>query len=187
MKTSLFTKLKWWQIALASVVVSAIGGLASMQTGRKDRKLYNKKLKQAPWAPPSWAFAPAWNINNFFLLLALQRLINSDIPQKNKLLALQAMIWGVYFSFGYVYFNKKSSILGAIWTKSNAVFALISFILANKSDKKLASYYLPLLGWTSFASSLADYQALKNADPVFKTKPLLEYVPLPLKRFAHGK
>ena len=173
MKALDFSKLKWWQIALASVMVSAIGGLASMQSGKKDRKLYNRKLKQAPWAPPSWAFAPAWNINNFFVLLALQRIINSDIPHKNKLLALQAMIWGVYFSFGYVYFNKQSPVLGAIWTKSNALFALISFKLAYQSDKKLAAYYLPLLGWTSFASSLADYQALKNPDPVFKTRAML--------------
>lgn len=177
MKATGFAKLKWWQIALVSVVVSALGGLASLQSSKKNRTVYNKKLKQAPWAPPAWAFAPAWNINNFFLLLALQRIINTDLPNKQKLLVLQALIWGVYFSFGYVYFNKKSAILGAIWTKSNAVFALISFLLAYRSDKKLAAYYLPLLGWTSFASSLADYQALKNPDPVFKTKPLLEYIP----------
>jgi len=177
MKTTIFSRLKWWQLALVSIAASALGGLSSMRSGKKERALYNKKLKQSPWAPPSWVFAPAWTINNLFVLLALQRLVNSDIPEKKKLLVLQAAIWTVFFSFGYVYFNKKSSILGAIWTKADAVLALISFLIAYKSDRKLASYYLPLLGWTSFASSLADYQALKNADPVFNTKPLLEYIP----------
>jgi len=43
-----------------------------------------------------------------------------------------------------------------------------------KDDKKLALDYLPLVLWTGFASTLADYQALKNPDPVFKTPALLK-------------
>lgn len=168
-----FSKLKWWQIALLSVVVSAIGGLASGQPRRKDKQLYDKNLKQAPWAPPGWLFAPAWNINNFFLLLALQKLLSSNIPQKKKMLALQAMIWLIFFSFGYVYFNKKSPVLAATWTIADASFAIASFALIYKSDKKLSYYYLPLIVWTGFASTIAAYQATHNADPVIKTKAIL--------------
>ncbi len=167
-----FSKLKWWQIALLSVVVSAIGGLASGQPRSKDKQLY-KKLKQAPWAPPGWLFAPAWNINNFFLLLALQKLLSSNIPQKKKLLALQAMIWLIFFSFGYVYFNKRSPVLAATWTIADAAFAISSFTLLYKSDKKLSYYYLPLIVWTGFAGTIAAYQATHNADPIIKTKAIL--------------
>ncbi len=175
--------LNWWQLALVAIGVSAIGGLSSMHSHKKNRRLYSKKLKQAPWSLPARIFAPVWNINNFFLLLALQQLINDEnIPHRKKLLALQGMIWGIYFSFGYVYFNKKSPVLAAIWTKANAVLALISVILASRSDKKLAACYLPLLGWTAFASSLADYQALHNEDPLLKTKPLITYIPEKLQR-----
>ena len=56
---------------------------------------------------------------------------------------------------------------------SDAVLATASFIIALKDDKKLALDYLPLVLWTGFASTLADYQALKNPDPVFKTQALL--------------
>lgn len=63
--------LKWRQVALLSVGVSVIGGLASITAKKEERTLYNKKLKQAPWVPPAWLFGPAWMFNNFFLLLAL--------------------------------------------------------------------------------------------------------------------
>jgi tryptophan-rich sensory protein len=170
MLTDRFAKLKWWQIALVSIAVSAIGGLASMQSHKKNIGEYEDKLKQAPWAPPGWLFAPAWNFNNFFLLMGLQRLLKSDLPDKKRLLVLQAMIWVVFFSFGYVYFKKNSPLLAAAWTMSDAALAATSFTIALKSDKKLAFNYLPLLAWTGFASSVADYQALKNPDPIFNTK-----------------
>lgn len=172
MFTDKLSKLKWWHVALISVVASGIGGLSARKNRNKQEKIY-KKQKQAPWAPPAAVFAPAWTANNFFILMALKRLLASDNPDKKKLLALQAMIWTVYFSFNYVNFYKKSPILGAVWTMADAGLAAASFTLALKSDKKLAFMYLPLLGWTSFATSLADYQALKNDDPVFETKALL--------------
>ena len=86
---------------------------------------------------------------------------------------LQMAIWAIFFSFGYVYFNKKSPILAAIWTLSDMGLATRSFVLAYQYDKKIAYHYLPLLGWTSFASTLAGYQALKNPDPLLKTRALL--------------
>lgn len=168
-----YSKLKWWQLALLSLTVSAIGGLSSMKSKKKEIKLYNTQLKQAPWAPPAWLFGPAWTVNNYFLLAGLQHLMESDIPEKKKLLLLQSMIWVIFFSFGYVYFNKKSPLLAVIWTMADAGLAAASFYSAYKTDKKLALYYLPLLAWTTFASTIADYQALKNADPVFGTKALL--------------
>ena len=168
----IFSRLTWWQIVLVSVVVSAIGGLASGQSSKKDRSLYATKLDQAPWAPPGWLFGPAWTFNNIFLMFALQRLINADLPARKKLLVLQALIWVVFFSFGYVYFNRRSPILAAVWTFSDAGFAAASFIIANKKDRKLSYYYLPLLAWTIFASSVAAYQAVNNPDPVFETPAL---------------
>lgn len=160
------TKLPWWQIALIAIAVSAIGGLASRQSSKKEADIYNKELKQAPWAPPGWLFGPAWTTINVFLLLALQRLLQSNIPAKKKLIILQALIWTVFFTFGYVYFNKKSPVLAAVWTMSDAALAVASFIISYKAEKKLAYYYLPLLLWTVFASTVAGYQALNNPDPV---------------------
>lgn len=161
-----FAKLPWWQIVILAVVVSAIGGLSSMKKNKDERDVYDVELKQAPWAPPGWLFGPAWSINNIFILLALQRILKSDLPVRKKLLTLQVFIWIIFFSFGYVYFNRKSPVLAAIWTVSDALLAAASVVLAFRHDRKTAYYYMPLLAWTSFASTLAVYQALNNEDPV---------------------
>lgn len=177
MKTNVYKKkpnsLKWWHIGLLSIAVSALGSLSAITSKKSRTKIYTEKLKQAPWAPPSWLFAPAWTVNNFLLLLALQRILQSDMPKKEKLLSLQVFIWLIFFSFNYVYFKKKSPVLAAIWTFFDAAFAGSSFLIARKDDKKLSNYYVPLLAWTLFAGSVAVYQTLKNPDPVFETKALL--------------
>ncbi len=166
-------RLKWWQIALISAVVSFLGKLSGGNDTDQQR-LYTKKLKQAPWAPPAWLFGPAWTINNFFLLLGLQRITeNENISEKKRLLTLQALIWFVFFSFNYVYFRKKSTVGAAVLTMSDAVFSVASIIIANKIDKKVALDYLPLTIWTLFASTLAGYQALKNPDEALGTPAIL--------------
>ena len=168
-------KLKWWQVALISVAVSALGSLSGLMSQKKQRKLYTDKLKEAPWAPPPAVFAPAWTINNFFIIRALLKILaNDEMPQRRKLLYLQVGIWVIFFSFNYVYFKKRSPILATIWTMSDNVLAIASLIISYKADKKTALNYVPLALWTTFASTLADYQALKNADPVFKTPALLD-------------
>ena len=161
--------IKWWQILLAAVVVSALGALSARQPGGEERKLYEKELKQAPWAPPEWVFGPAWTFNNIFLLMALNRLLRRNIPQKKKLLYLQAFIWVIYFSFGYVYFQKKSPLLASVWTVTDAALAISSLAIAARTDRKLAANYIPLTLWTSFASTVAIYQALNNSDPLLNT------------------
>jgi len=162
-------EIRWWQVVLAAIVVSTLGALSTGLGKKNQQKLYERKLKQAPWAPPAKLFGPAWGVNNYFLLKALKQLLESDsIPDKRKLLIRQVAIWIVFFSLGYVYFQKKSPILAAIWTLTDAWLASSSFANAIRSNKRLAFNYLPLLGWTGYAGTVALYQALKNPDPVFK-------------------
>jgi benzodiazapine receptor len=164
--------LKWWQVALIATGVSLLGRLSG---GKMDveEEVYTKELKQAPWAPPPWLFGPAWTINNFFLLMGLKRMLkNDDVPEKKKLLIIQAFIWVIFFSFNYVYFRKKSTILAALWTVTDAILVGSSLWLARK-DKQTAATYAPLAGWTGFASTIAIYQALKNKDQALGVKALL--------------
>jgi translocator protein len=172
METKRITKLKWWQVALISVAVSSLGSLSSLLSSKRQTKLYTTQLRQAPWAPPSWVFAPAWILNNFFLIKALGEIMERNIPEKRKLLLLQAGIWAIFFSFGFVYFKKKSPILAGVWTMSDSVLAIASLVIAAKSNRKISLYFLPLTLWTVFASTVAGYQALKNPDPIFGSKAL---------------
>lgn len=164
-------KLKWWQLALISTAVSALGVLSGGRT--RQAKLYTKEMKQAPWAPPAWLFGPAWTFNNSLLLSALANIAQKNLPSKKSLLWLQAGIWTIFFSFNYVYVRKKSPVLAAIWTKLDLALAIASFAQAYKTDKKLAYKYLPLIVWTGFAGSLADYQALHNNDKLLETSAVM--------------
>lgn len=157
---------------MLALAVSALGALSTATPKRKQRRVYNKKFKQAPWAPPGWLFGPVWTINNFFLLKALIIILSMNKGQdKKQLLYQQAMIWIIFFTFGFVYFKKKSPILAAIWTIADNILAVSGFIKAGKFNKQLSFYYLPLLTWTAFAGSVAVYQALKNEDPFLKLDP----------------
>jgi translocator protein len=163
---------KWWVLPLISTGLSLLGKLSAGENTGQEKKIYTKKFKQAPWSPPAWLFGPAWTINNFFLMRAVKQLVEKDIPDKKKLLLLQGLIWTMFFTFNYVYFRKKSPVLATIWTMADNVLALASFIIALKNNKKLAYNYVPLLLWTTFASTLSGYQALYNKDPFLDTKAL---------------
>jgi benzodiazapine receptor len=166
-------RLNWWQLALLTIVVTALGGLSGRKSKRSERKLYNKDLKQAPWAPPAWVFGPAWTVNNFFVLQALRKLIQETGTHKKKLLTLQVFIWIIFFSFNYIYFNRKSTVLAFLWSMVDTMLAAASFTTALRQNKQLAWRYLPLLAWTGYASSLAGYQALENRDVLLHTPSLL--------------
>ncbi|AEV98051.1 hypothetical protein A4D02_14560 [Niastella koreensis] len=165
-------RLKWWQKVLLTIAVTALGRLSGRRSKKSERKLY-KELKQAPWAPPAWVFGPAWTVNNFFVLQALHKLINDTGSHRKKLLTLQVLIWIIFFSFNYIYFKRKSTVLAALWTMTDTMLAAASFTIALRRNKQLAWRYLPLLAWTGFASSLAGYQVLENRDVLLNTPPLL--------------
>lgn len=157
-----------WAAVLFYAATLAVGQLLTGNPG-KNRSLYENNYDQAPWAPPGWIFGPAWLLINVFVVRALYILLND--PDRNRrekaLLALQAGIWIIYMSFGYVYFRKKSPVLAAVWTVTDALLAACSFTLAGRQGRKLAVNYLPLLAWTSYAGTVAVYQALENEDTLF--------------------
>jgi tryptophan-rich sensory protein len=163
------TKLSWWQLGIATLAVSAIGARVGRKPGKSERQSF-EKFEQAAWAPPPWVFGPAWAANNFFLLSALNRIARSNHPDRRKLLYLQIPIWFIFFSFGYVYARKRSPVLAAGWTVADALLAAASFAISRRHDRKTSYHFLPLLGWTTYASSLAVYQAVKNDDPVLETE-----------------
>jgi tryptophan-rich sensory protein len=164
----------FWKGAFFYAAMSAIGYLTN-GSQQKSKRLYTQKFKQAPWAPPSWAFGVAWNLINVFITRALFTLLNSEHKDKKDraLLALQAGIWAIFCTFGWVYFGKKSPMLAAAWTIADAGLATASIALAKKRGIAFAANYLPLLIWTYFASTLAGYQALNNNDPLLDVDHLL--------------
>lgn len=164
--------VRWWEIALLTAAVTVLSRLATGKPPKQNRDYYEHKTKQPAWAPPGWVFAPAWTLNNIFVFKALLQLLRNEknLPERNKLLVLQGLIWSVFLSFGYVYFRKRSNVLGGVWTVADAIFSTMSFLIARRVDKKLANNYLPLMAWTGFASTVAVPQALQNKDVFLGTR-----------------
>jgi tryptophan-rich sensory protein len=169
-------KVKWWHAALFLAGITVVERLSTGRKGTQNAKEIYEDENQPAWAPPAGVFGPAWGINSLALTWAGQRLLNAPetLPNRKALLGLQAAHWLIYSTFGTVYFRKKSPVLAAAWTVGDAAVAWSSYLLARKGDPKLANAYLPLVAWTSFASTLAAYQALYNPDPLLDTPQPLE-------------
>jgi tryptophan-rich sensory protein len=175
-------KIKWWHAALFLAGVTVAERLLTGKKATEEAKEIYKDEHQPAWAPPAWVFGPAWGINSVALGWAGQRLLNAPkkLPNRNALLALQGAHWVIYTTFGRLEFKERSSLLAGFLTFADAGIAWASYLLARQSDPKLANAYLPLVGWTSYASTIAGYQALYNPDQLLGTK-------APLKLNGIGK
>jgi tryptophan-rich sensory protein len=76
----------------------------------REQQNYYRAQKQACFAPPARAFFPAWTINNLFAIWGLLRALHKErnTPGRSEYLALQAMSWIDFVSFGAAYFGLRS-------------------------------------------------------------------------------
>jgi tryptophan-rich sensory protein len=138
----------------------------------EDARFYEGQ-RQAPFAPLSWVFGPAWAINNVSVLWGNLRLVNlpEDAPNKQALLKLQGASWLLYSTFAYVYFRKKSPILAFVWTGTFWVLTVASIVLSLGSERKIAASFGTLIAWLTLATPVAAYQAANNPDPLLGYDP----------------
>jgi tryptophan-rich sensory protein len=160
---------RWWHGLAFGLAANAISGL-SLGRRAEDRRYYEAQ-RQAPFAPPSWVFGPAWTINNISVLWGNLRLLNmpADTPQRQTLLWLQGASWAIFSTFSYVYFAKRSPILAFTWTGGMYVLTICSMLLASKIDRKITLSLVTLFLWLSLATPVAAYQMVYNDDPLFDT------------------
>lgn len=166
-------KVKWWEAALFFVAVNGVARLLSIPDKKSQSNYRNKSNPK--WSPPAALFGPVWIINNIIQISGTVKLINSttDFPDKEKFMAVQALMWLDYVTYPLVGLKYNSTILSAIWTNSFTALAAYSMIKAFQHDKQVALSFLPLTLWGVYASSLANYELVFNDDPLFKTQRLL--------------
>ena len=159
----------WWHAVAFGLVANSVSGV-SVGRNQNDESFY-ENMRQAPFAPPAWAFGPAWAINNASVLWGNLRLANmpENTPNRRLLLWLQGASWALYSTFAYVYFRKKSPILAFVWTAAMYALTIPSAILSWRIDRKIAWSFLTLLLWLSLATPVALYQMLHNPDSLFGT------------------
>lgn len=135
-------------------------------------KAYYRQQKRAVFAPPSWAFGPAWTFNAISLIWGGLRVLNMPkrTTGRKPFLALQTAFWLLYIAFTPLFFGLRSPILGAISTYLTLGVTAASEVVAVKQlkDKPTAFSQLSTLVWLVVASATALTTALWNRDPFLR-------------------
>lgn len=151
--------------------------LGESLVGNDANNDYYNRLLQPPFAPPDWAFAPAWTLNNALQIWGLLRALNLPRSRAGRpeFLALQAGFWACFTAFNALYFGLRSPILGAANTNLGLALTLASeyVALARLRDRRVAASLSTVLPWLLLASATATLVALWNRDDLFAAGPFL--------------
>ncbi|HET9919545.1 MAG TPA: TspO/MBR family protein [Ktedonobacteraceae bacterium] len=185
---------RWYHGVIFYVVVQALtfglSGLTSAirgNTGQNWREdifgnvNYFRHLKQAVVTPPSWAFAPAWTINNMLTIWGNLQVLNKPegTPGRKTFLALQAASWVDYVLFNAAYFSLRSPINAFVLTITMFLLTIASGAVAlfRLKDTKVALSLATLFIWLIIASAAATFQVLWNKDDLYNIGPFAEPLP----------
>ncbi|HET8971272.1 MAG TPA: TspO/MBR family protein [Candidatus Nanopelagicales bacterium] len=143
--------------------------------GRPEDPDYYRSLRQAPFAPPSWAFGPAWAIAKTGSSYALLRTAaHTSGGRRRRLLALFGADAAVFVTFSYVYFRRRSPVLAAVWTGADAAVTVALTRELAGEDITAAAALAPQLAWLTLATPVALWQAATNPDPLLGTPALVD-------------
>ncbi len=188
-------KWRWYHgvafYIIVQILTFGLSGLTSKLRGNKSNTLrdavfgdvsYFKMLKQSVITPPSWAFGPAWTINNISTIYGNLRVLNmpKDTPGRDSYLALQATSWLNYVLFSAAYFSLRSPINAFFLTVNIFFLTIASIIVAifRLKDTKVALSLATLTLWLTIASTAATFQVLWNCDDLYNVGPFMKSNPV---------
>jgi translocator protein len=163
-----------------------LAGLVSGVRGTKRKRArdllgdqeYFRSLKQAKFTPPSWAFGPAWTINNVCVIWGMLRVFNMPAEREGRAeyLGLQAASWLNFVTFSAAYFGLRSPLNALIITLSMFVLTIMSGFVAlfRLRDTWVALSLATLFLWLLLALSVATCQALWNIDEFYQLGPFVQ-------------
>lgn len=151
------------------------------KNNQEDVEQFYKKQKQPIFAPPTWAFAPAWTLNNALCIYALLRVLNmpENRAGRDEFLALQIFSWADFALFSGASFGLRSNYNGAVLTNLYLVLTLASLAVAIRKlkDPKTAVSLSTLTLWLGIASPLSLTIAAWNGDEFYGAEPIAEPSP----------
>jgi tryptophan-rich sensory protein len=179
-------KWRWYHgVAFYAGIQIATFGLAAIVKNirgndKSIEEFYNNQI-QPIFAPPDWAFGPAWTINNVLTIWGLLRVLNmpKETAGRDAFLALQTATWLNFVIYSAASFSLRSNINGAVLTNLYFAFTLASLYvaLARLKDTKTALSLSTLTVWLALASPLSLALAAWNGDEFYGIKPLTEPAP----------
>ncbi len=187
----------WYHGVLFYLLMQGLAfGLCALVSGLSRRRINNvrelfgdttyfKSLKQVKITPPSWAFGPAWTINNVSVIWGLLRVLQKPehAEGRSAYLMLQALSWLNYIVFNAAYFGLRSPINAFVLTLSMLVLTLFSGFVAlfRLRDSRVALSLATLFLWLLIALTAASFQVLWNRDDFYGAGPFARPIPALVK------
>lgn len=163
---------------LAGLVSGLRGGQKKQGRNLFGDPAYFRSLKQVKFAPPAWAFGPAWTINNLCVIWGLLRVLQKPQGSEGRAeyLGLQAASWLNYITFSAAYFGLRSPLNAFLITLSMFLLTILSGFVAlfRLRDTWVALSLATLFIWLLLALSVATCQALWNADEWYHLGPFVQ-------------
>jgi len=194
---------RWhWYSAVAFYVVVQVltfglSGLVSLAQGKRGQSLreaafgdvsYFERLRQAKITPPSWAFGPAWFVNNVSVIWGTWQVLNKPraTPGRTTYLALQGVSWVDYVLFNAAYFSLRSPLNALVLTLVMFLLTIVSGLVAifQLKDTKVALSLATLFLWLIVALTAATFQVMWNRDDLYDVGPFVEPNPGFVKKSA---
>lgn len=154
--------------------------------GQEDTKHFYNKQKLPVFAPPAWAFAPAWTINNALCIYGLLRVLKmpEDRAGRREFLWLQTASWTDFALFSAASFGLRSNYHSAVLTNLYLVLTIASLYVAIEKlkDPKTAVSLATLTIWLGIAAPLSLTVAAWNGDEFYGAAPLADPPPNCLKQ-----
>lgn len=151
--------------------------IAPVAGDEENNKFYND-LKQPIFAPPDWAFAPVWTINNIFCIWGLLRVLNmpKDTPGRDAFIALQIALWVEFAAFNAAFFGLRSPLNSAALTVSYTflTYASLYVALAKLKDNPTALSLSTVSVWVAIAAPTSVAIAAWNEDEFYDTEQFVE-------------
>jgi tryptophan-rich sensory protein len=184
---------RWrWYHAVAfygvvQILTFGLSGLVSLARGNRGQSLreaafgdvsYFERLKQVKITPPSWAFGPAWLVNNISVLWGTWQVLNKpqQTPGRTAYLTLQGVSWVDFVLFNAAYFSLRSPLNALVLTFIMFLLTIVSVLVAlfQLKDTKVALSLATLFLWLIVALTAATFQALWNHDDFYQVGPFVE-------------
>lgn len=138
----------------AWIIGTSLGAVSGAVTARSASAFY-AQLDRPSWAPPSWAFGPAWTILYICMAVAAWRVWRIDgFAGARGELALYGVQLVLNALWTWFFFVRRTGLGATIDVVLLLVMIAVTMVAFWRRDTVAGVLFVPYLIWVSFATAL---------------------------------
>lgn len=139
---------------LAWIVGTSLAAVSGAVTARSASAFY-AQLNRPPWAPPAWAFGPAWTVLYILMAVAAWRIWRAHGFDGARVeLTLYAVQLAFNAAWSWFFFVRRTGVGATIDVLCMLIAITATLIAFWRRDPIAGALFLPYLAWVSFAAAL---------------------------------